>query len=87
LPDDVRLLSAARNYAVVHLPQRRFPGVVVQGDSLNSLIGEVQEALAASDPQERGAILTAVVERLREVQAHYEMALERESIPLPYTQR
>ena len=32
-----RLLTEARNYAVVQLPGRKFPGVVFQGDSLFAL--------------------------------------------------
>jgi hypothetical protein len=35
---DAKLLSEPKNYAIVQLPQRRFPGVVFQGDSLNILI-------------------------------------------------
>jgi hypothetical protein len=31
---DVRVLSDATNYVVVHVEGRRFPGLVVQGDRL-----------------------------------------------------
>lgn len=81
---DVKLLSKPTNYAVVHLPGRAFPGVVFQGDSLNILIGDLEEAAVEDDADERNATLTDVIERLREVQAHYEAVLEREGMSLPY---
>lgn len=79
-----KLLSEATNYAVVQLPGRAFPGVVFQGDSLNSLIGDIEEAAAEDDPDERNACLADVIERLREVRAHYEAVLGREGLELPY---
>jgi hypothetical protein len=32
--EPIRVLSSASNYAVVQMPGRRFPGMVVQGDRL-----------------------------------------------------
>ena len=80
-----KLLSEPTNYAVVHLPGRAFPGVVFQGDSLDSLIGEIEEAAAATDPDERTACLEDIIERLRAVQTHYETVLGREGMELPYS--
>ena len=81
---DVKLLSEPRNYAVVHLPGRAFPGVVFQGDSLDSLIREIEEAAAEQDTDERDACLAGVIERLTEVRKHYEAVLKREGMKLPY---
>jgi hypothetical protein len=81
---DVKLLSRATNYAVVQLPGRAFPGVVLQGDSLHILIGDIERAVAEPDDGERTASLAHVIERLREVCAHYEAVLDREGIELPY---
>jgi hypothetical protein len=41
--DTAQLLSPATNSAVVHLPGRRFPGVVVQGDTLNGLVRNLKD--------------------------------------------
>jgi hypothetical protein len=81
---DVKLLSEPRNYAVVHLPGRAFPGVVFQGDSLNILIGELEAAAAQEDAGERNALLADVIDHLLEVRAHYEAVLHREGMKLPY---
>lgn len=80
-----RLLSQPTNYAVVHLPGRAFPGVVFQGDSLNNLIGDIEEAAAETNSDERAACLADVIERLQAVQTHYEAVLAREGMDLPYS--
>lgn len=82
---DVKLLSEPTNYAVVHLPGRAFPGVVFQGDSLDSFIADLEEAVRTNDPDEKSFALRDVIERLRGIQAHYEGVLNREGIELPYT--
>lgn len=84
---EVRLLTPAANYAVVHLPGRQFPGVVFQGDSLNMLISELERAATATDPEERDKELAYVLERLRDIRIGYEAVLSREGIQLPYPQR
>lgn len=79
-----RLLSEPTNYAVVHLPGRSFPGVVFQGDSLHSLIGDIEEAAAETNPKDRAACLENVIERLRAVRTHYETVLGKGGMKLPY---
>ncbi|MCJ8159891.1 DUF6959 family protein [Sphingomonas sp. LaA6.9] len=81
---DVKLLSEPTNYAVVHLPDRRFPGIVFQGDSLHILIKDLEHVANEIDPLEKEAELAYVIERLREVQAHYDAVLDREGIEPPY---
>lgn len=81
---EAKLLSAPTNYAVVQLPGRAFPGVVFQGDSLISMIGDIREAAKATDPDDRAFALNDLIERLEGIQKHYEAVLGREGIPLPY---
>jgi hypothetical protein len=40
---EVDLLTSPGNYAIVRMPGRRFPGVVVQGDSLSILAYDAEE--------------------------------------------
>jgi hypothetical protein len=82
---EVKLLSEPTNYAVVQLPDRAYPGVVFQGDSLNSLIADLQEVAVMNDPDEKSFSLRDVIERLQGVQVHYEKVMEREGVALPYT--
>lgn len=81
---EVQLLTPPANYAVVQLPERQFPGVVFQGDSLNNLIAELEEAIAETDPVERAGAFKGIVDRLYAVRARYEDALKEAGINLPY---
>ena len=42
MAENATLLSGAGNYAVVHVAGRRFPGIVLQGDSLFALWSQVK---------------------------------------------
>jgi hypothetical protein len=44
-PDQVEVLSDGVNHAVVRMPGRRFPGLVVQGDRLISLTAAAQRVV------------------------------------------
>ena len=78
------LLTEARNYAVVQLPGRKFPGVVFQGDSLFAL--RVSLARLAQEPSE--ADLRAGARELRneidQVLAHYVAVVDSGGGSLPF---
>lgn len=81
------ILDPATNCAIVKLSVRRFPGVLLQGDTLNSLYVETRRALAALDPVADEAAcdaLQTVVERLRGCLDFYEATLLRHGYSLPY---
>jgi hypothetical protein len=64
---NAEVMTDTGNWPVVQLPGRRFPGVVVQGDSLSIIVEELNFACAAlrrGDPAEAEAELTEVLERL-----------------------
>ena len=82
-----KLISAATNYAVVQLPGRNFPGVVIQGDSLHSLleqVSDIQKLTAKHRDQELTEEVSSLHELLRSVAHHFEQTCQREGIPLPY---
>ena len=80
----VELLYEESNFAVVRLPGRRFPGVVIQGDSLftiDALVNELAKCAKAEDAQEIAEELTQIIgPRL----AKYERVLKERGIQLPY---
>ena len=80
---EAKLLTPPHNYAVVHLPERAFPGIVVQGDSFHTIVRDIEDAL--DDPQEREAILSDLLDRLREVRSYYEKVLVENGIDRPYS--
>lgn len=82
---DVKLLSEPTNYAVVQLPERRFPGVVFQGDSLHNLINDIKAAAAEPIESERHLLLNDVIQHLETIQNRYENVLAENEIKLPYS--
>jgi len=87
LETTVKLLSEPTNYAIVHLPTRNFPGVVVQGDSLNALVSELEEALkdiANQNFKEAADIIADRLDTLRAARGQYEKVCRENAITLPY---
>jgi hypothetical protein len=85
---ELDVLTLATNQAVIRLPGRKYPGIVLQGDSLSILASdarEVADALAAGgDPAEDAADLA---DRLDALLGHYARTLTAHGIPLPYMLR
>lgn len=79
-----RLLTPPTNYAVVQLPERAFPGVVFQGDSLCILINDLEAAITETDPAEKAEAFEEIMDRLRSVRERYEAVLKEAEITLPY---
>ncbi len=84
---EAELFTEGGNDAVVRLPGRRFPGVLVQGDSLHILRSDVDEMVRAC---ERGDLAEArdsaafLLTNLDALLARYEVALSEHEIPRPY---
>ncbi|WP_062647698.1 DUF6959 family protein [Streptomyces maremycinicus] len=84
---EAELFTAGGNNAVVRLPGRRFPGVLVQGDSLHLLRTDMAELVEACDRGDLGdardaaGLLLAGLDALLE---RYGAALDEHEIPRPY---
>jgi hypothetical protein len=87
MTESALLLSKPSNYAVVQLPGRKFPGVVVQGDSLHSLVQrltEIQSIAAKHHDEDLNAGLDELLEVLSQASRHYETICNERGISLPY---
>ena len=80
------MFSDAVNRPVLRVPGRRFPGVVIQGDTLSGLVTNAEALLrvlteanlpAADDAEELSTKLNGLLE-------HYAETLTENGIPLPY---
>ena len=83
------ILAEVPNSGIVQLPGRRFPGVVVQGDSLSSMFDELASALghAKSRRDEEAYYATlAVASQLQDLLAAYENTLSAIGSSLPYSE-
>ncbi|MFD9338321.1 DUF6959 family protein [Streptomyces sp. NPDC060028] len=84
------LFTVPGNDAVVRLPPRHFPGVLIQGDSLSIIRGDVAEIVEAcaqghvDDAHEAATLLLA---NFDELLARYESALEAHGVQRPYGSR
>jgi hypothetical protein len=84
---EVELVGDVINAAVVKLPGRRFPGVVIQGDSLGNLNAITKRLVAAlSDGRVEDARdeATEIQELLSGYKHVYEDAMNQAGLALPY---
>jgi hypothetical protein len=85
---EVELFTDGGNNAVVRMPGRRFPGVVIQGDTLSNLWSMASNALEqqrASRSDVSLDQLEMIVDDLNDMLRRYENALDRAGLPRPYT--
>lgn len=84
---DVEVFGDAVNAAVIRLPRRTYPGILLQGDSLDALrasVARAMEALRVGRADDAESELADLLLTLRQYQLAYEAALESAGLPLPY---
>jgi hypothetical protein len=65
------------NNAVIRLPNRKYPGVVVQGDSLKNLLdmAETLRVLSANGGKELKEEADGLADHIRDIYEHYQLAV------------
>ncbi|MFF1308398.1 DUF6959 family protein [Streptomyces sp. NPDC058307] len=84
---EAELFTDASNDAVVRLPGCRFPGVLVQGDTLRILsadVAELVELCAAGDLEEARQAASLLQEELGAKLQRYTDALDAHGEPHPF---
>jgi hypothetical protein len=87
-PVEVELYEHVANFAVLRLPTRRFPGVLVQGDSLSVLYSQARAVRAALDTGDFDQAREAVQDLVEDLEVRlraYIDVLDRAGIRLPFT--
>ncbi|MFJ9915111.1 DUF6959 family protein [Actinacidiphila glaucinigra] len=85
--EEVELLTDGGNDAVVRLPGRNFPGVLIQGDTLSTLQADVAELVklcAAGDLEEARQVASLLHADLGTKIERYTEALEAHGISRPF---
>ncbi|RUP11085.1 hypothetical protein [Hyphomicrobium sp.] len=85
----VEIYSDATNYAVMRHPGRRFPGILIQGDTLYSIVYNAESAKAAlgrGDLKKATEEIDELVEGLRARLDHYKKVLLDHGLPLPFVE-
>jgi hypothetical protein len=88
--EPVEIYDDTSNFAILRHPGRRFPGSLIQGDSLSILVGEARWLLKRVSKSEDRTLVAAAREHLQNLQArleHYEKVLAEHDIELPYAKR
>lgn len=81
------LLAVSGNYAVIQLPNRRYPALAVQGDSLKVLQETIEELagnLDSEDLEEAGFAFREIQSAVSAMLSVYESALSEAGVELPY---
>lgn len=79
---NVEIYSDQSNAAVLRHPGRRFPGVLIQGDTLHALCQQASEALGPG-PDARDE-LESLRDTLHLLLDHYRAVLDEHGIALPF---
>lgn len=85
--EEVEIYSDMPNAAIMRHPGRRFPGVLIQGDTLHSLCRQVAEVCAAARDKladDECDELDELRDRLQAYLDHYTRVLDEHCIELPY---
>jgi hypothetical protein len=85
--EEVEVFSDAVNASVVRTKGRRFPGVVIQGDTLSILHASAWEslsALRAGDPETALEAAEDLEDHLRGLLEHYQSVLAARECDLPF---
>ena len=83
----LEVYSTERNMAIVTPPGRRFPGIVIQGDTLHELFvaaEKVEERAKQSGDAELAAWAGKVSGEIGNLHAHYERVMMEHGVRLPY---
>jgi len=83
----VDVLSEVSNCPVVQMPGRRYPGIVIQGDTLRTLLADVEDvAVLCGDvgKPELSDAVTGIKEALIGYVRVYEEAMKEAGRSLPY---
>jgi hypothetical protein len=85
---DLEVYSQSIDRGVVRMPSQSFPGLVLQGETLSSLLklakSTYEKSLNTSDP-ELVDTSRELMESLQKLVSHYESTLTRHNIPMPYS--
>ncbi|MER5604317.1 hypothetical protein [Streptomyces sp. NPDC002265] len=84
---EAELFTDGGNDAVVRLPGRNFPGVLIQGDTLSILqadVAELVELCAAGDVEEAQHVASLIHADLGAKLVRYTEALEAHGISRPF---
>lgn len=86
--ETAQIRSHVPNSGIVQLPSRRFPGIVMQGDTLSNVFDSAKfllDEFKRLRDEDRYYETLMFADQLQDQLLHYEDVLERLGMELPYT--
>ncbi len=82
----VEVFSEEVNFAVIRIPERQYPGVLVQGDSLYNLLSTVIDVIEVfeNDKEEAMEALKFLYKELNWRVENYQKVMEDNNSPFPF---
>ncbi len=81
------IIATSGNISIVKLTERHFPGILIQGDTMNVLFGDIQEMLEEiqSDNIETGTEIAIDIEqKIRDWILFYQITLKNNGYEIPF---
>ena len=85
---ELEVYSQSIDRGVIRMPSQSFPGLLLQGETLSSLLKLAKVAREKSQNTSDTELIDTsreLVETIQKLVAHYESTLNRHNIPLPYS--
>jgi len=85
---ELEVYSQSIDRGIVRMPSQSFPGLVLQGETMSSLLRHAKLAYEKSQNTADTELIDASRELLESIQklvSHYESTLSKHNIPLPYS--
>lgn len=85
---ELEVYSQSIDRGVVRMPSQSFPGLLLQGETLSSLLRLAKltyEKLPETTDTELIATARELLESIQKLVSHYEATLGKHNIPLPYS--
>lgn len=85
---ELEVYSQSINRGIVKMPSQSFPGLLLQGETLMSLLKLAKKAHEKSQNTSDTELIEVsrkLMESLQKLVSHFESTLNRHDIPLPYS--
>jgi len=85
---ELEVYSQSIDRGVIRMPSQSFPGLLLQGETLSSLLKLAKQTYEKSQNTSDSEMIETsreLVENIQKLVAHYESTLNRHNIPLPYS--
>ena len=85
---ELEVYSQSINRGIVKMPSQNFPGLLLQGETLSTLLSLARSAYEKSQKTSDTELIETARElrdNLQNLVSHFETTLRRHNIPLPYS--